>query len=175
MIVIMVNDVFVLTDFDRFFRYIGILLPLYYIMCSYLLKPYFSLKDMKYSDIFNLPTLIGVLLVVYLTISVFNLVMPSLEDSIFFAILIIVTLFGYLGICFVIYLRNQFSHTNYLLLAAICCILVNTLVPIQELYYDNPFFTAVIYSVDVIAMFFYLQFLIYARPERGEKLFSDYF
>ena len=174
MIVIMINDVFVLSDFDRFFRYVGILLPLYYILCSYLLKPYFSLKGLRYLDIFNLPTLIGILLVVYVTISVFNLVMPSLEDSMGFAVLIIITLFIYLGVCFIVYLRNQFSHTNYLLLAAICCILVNALVPVQELYYDNPLFKAVIYSVDIVAMFFYLKFLICTEPEGEDKMFSDY-
>lgn len=129
---------------------------------------------MKYVDVFNLPTLIGIFFVIYLAISVFTLVMPSIEGSIFFALLIIVSLFCYIGFCFIIYLRNQFSHTNYLLTAAVCCILVNALVPVQEFYYENSLFKAVIYSIDIVAMFFYLKFLISAKPQKGDKLFSDY-
>ena len=168
-IIIMVNDVFVLTDFDRFFDYIGILLSLYYFLCSYLFLPFISFKDIRYKEIFSPSVVIGVALVLYLTFSIFNLTMPGFEDSIGYGVLIVVSLFYYLGCCFVIYLRNRYTHSYYLLIAASGCILVNALVPIQELYYNNSVFEAVIYATDIVAMFFYLKFLINAKPIKETK------
>ncbi len=166
-VVLIINDIFVLSDFDRFFKYIGILLPLYYLLCSYLLLSFISFKSMRYKEFFTPSILIGVFFIIYLTFSVFNLLMPNLEDSIGYAVLILVAIFYYLGCCFIIYLRNQYSYAYYLLIAGICTILVNALVPIQELYYNNSVFVAIVYSVDVIAMFFYLRFLISAKPLRN--------
>ncbi|MBL0683690.1 hypothetical protein [Aquimarina mytili] len=163
-IVIMVNDVFVLSDFDRFFNYIGILLPLYYVLCSYLLMPFISFKQIRYKEIFTPSMLIGIVLIIYLTFSILNLLMPDLEDSIGYVALIIVTLFYYLGCCFIIYLRNLYTHTYYLLIAASSSILVNAMLPIQELYYNSPVFEAIVYSADIVTMFFYLKFLILAKP-----------
>ncbi|WP_299432445.1 hypothetical protein [uncultured Aquimarina sp.] len=163
-IIIMVNDVLVLSDFDRFFEYIGILLPLYYFLCSYLLLPYISFKDIKYKEIFSPSVLIGATLVLYLTFSIFNMTMPSFEDSIGYGVIIVISLFYFLGCCFIIYLRNRYTYSYYLLIAGSGCILVNALVPIQELYYNNLVFEAVIYTTDIVAMLFYLKFLINAKP-----------
>ncbi|WP_298541689.1 hypothetical protein [uncultured Aquimarina sp.] len=163
-IIIMVNDVFVLSDFDRFFNYIGVLLSSYYLVSSYLLMPFISFKDIRYKEMFSPSVLIGLLLVIYLAFSIFNLTMPNLESSIVYGIMIIVSLFYFLGCNFIIYLRNRYTHSYYLLIAASSCILVNALVPIQELYYRNSIFEAVIYSADIIAMLFYLKFLISAEP-----------
>ncbi|MEW7293067.1 hypothetical protein [Aquimarina sp. 2304DJ70-9] len=162
--IIIVNDVFVLSDFDRFLNYIGILLPLYYVLSCYLLRPFISFKHFRYKEIFSPSLLIGILLIIYLTFSILNLLMPNLEDSMAYVVLIIVSLFYYLGCCFVIYLRNLYTHAYYLLIAASSSVLVNAMLPIQELYYNNSIFEAVIYSADIVAMFFYLKFLICAKP-----------
>ncbi|WP_147406096.1 hypothetical protein [Aquimarina sp. BL5] len=90
--------------------------------------------------------------------------MPSLESSIAYAVMIMVSLFYFLGCSFIIYIRNRYTYSYYLLIAASSCILVNALVPIQELYYRNSIFEAIIYSADIVAMLFYLKFLISAKP-----------
>ncbi len=162
--VIIINDLFVLSDFDRFFNYIGVLLPTYYLLCSYLLMSFISFKYIRYKEIVTPSVLIGLLLIIYLTISILSLLMPDLKDSMGYATLILISLFYYLGCCFIVYLRNRYTYGYFLLIAAISCILVNAVLPIQELYYHNPVFEAVIYSADVIAMFFYLKFLICTEP-----------
>ncbi len=173
-LIIMANDVLVLKNFDRFFNYIGILLSSYYFLCSYLLFSFISFKGIKYKELFSPSVVIGLLLVIYLTFSIFSLTMPSFEDSIGYAVLIIISLFYYLGCCFVIYLRNRHKNSYYLLIAASSCILVNALVPIQELYYQNSVFEAVIYSADIVAMLFYLKFLIGAKTKSEDEMFSNY-
>ncbi|MHA7055985.1 hypothetical protein ACWGOQ_0002110 [Aquimarina sp. M1] len=163
-IIIMVNDVLILNDFEKFFDYIGILLPLYYFLCAYLLLAFVSFKKIRYNEIFSPSVLIGLLLVIYLTFSIFNMTMLGFENSIVYALMIIISLFYFLGCCFIIYLGNRHTNSYYLLIAASSCILVNALVPIQELYYPTSVFEAVIYSADIVAMFFYLKFLICAKP-----------
>lgn len=164
-LVIIINDFFVLGDFDRFFNYIGILLSSYYLLSSYLLMPFISFRDIRYKEMFSPSVLIGLLLVIYLAFSIFNLtIMPSLESSIAYAVMIMVSLFYFLGCSFIIYIRNRYTYSYYLLIAASSCILVNALVPIQELYYRNSIFEAIIYSADIVAMLFYLKFLISAKP-----------
>ncbi|WP_378185701.1 hypothetical protein ACE939_11355 [Aquimarina sp. W85] len=160
--IIIINDILVLSDFDRYFNIIGILLPLYYILSSYVLLPYISIRNFRYKEVFTPSVFIGMFLILYLTFSIFSLVLNNLRNSIGFAILIIGSLFYYLASCFVIYIRNQYSHAYYVLIAAICCILVNAMLPVQELYYNNSILDAVIYSTDVVAMLFYLKFLIAA-------------
>ncbi len=164
-VIVMIIDVFVLTDFDRFFKYIGMLLPLYYLLSSYLLISFISFKNIRYKEIFTPSILIGAVLIIYLTFSVLNLLMPNFEDSIGYLILIIISLFYYLGCCFIIYIRNLYAYAYYLLIAAISSILVNAMLPIQELYHNNSVFEAVVYSADIVTMFFYLKFLISAKPK----------
>ncbi|WP_405208298.1 hypothetical protein [Aquimarina sp. LLG6339-5] len=168
-IIIIINDVLVLNDFDRFFEYISILLLLYYFLCSYLLLPFISLKDIRYKEVLSPSVVIGLLLVVYLTVSIFNITMPGFKDSIGYGLIIVVSLFYFLGCSFIIYLRNRYEYSYYLLIAASSCILVNALVPIQELYYNNVIFEAIIYSVDIIAMLFYLKFLVSTEPKQETK------
>ncbi|SEL20194.1 hypothetical protein SAMN04487910_2005 [Aquimarina amphilecti] len=168
-IIIMINDVLVLKDFDLFFEYISILLLLYYFLCSYLLLPFISLKNIRYKEVLSPSVVIGLLLVVYLAISIFNMTMPGFQDSIGNGVIIVVSLFYFLGCCFIIYLRNHYQYSYYLLIAASSCILVNALVPVQELYYNNVVFEAIIYSVDIIAMLFYLKFLIRTKPMEETK------
>jgi len=167
-LILIINDIFVISDFDRFFDYIGILLPLYYFLSSYLLLSFVSFKSMRYKEFFTPSILIALFFIIYLTFSVLNLLMPNLEDSLGYTILILVSLFYYLGCCFIIYLRNLYSYAYYLLIAAICSILVNALVPIQELYYNNSVFVSIVNATDIIAMFFYLKFLIIAEPIKDD-------
>lgn len=164
--IIIINDILVLSDFDRYFNFIGVLLPLYYILSSYLLLSYVSVSKIRYKEVFSPSVLIGTFLVLYLTFSIFSLVIDVLKNSIGFAILIIASLFYYLGCCFMVYIRNQYSHGYYILIAAIGCTMVNAMLPVQELYYNNSFLDAFIYSTDVIAMLFYLKFLIRAQGIR---------
>ncbi|WP_378181745.1 hypothetical protein [Aquimarina sp. SS2-1] len=163
-VIIILNDILVLSDFDGFFDFIAMLLSAYYLLSSHLLIPFISFRNFKYKELVSPSVFITSLLVLYLAFSIFSLTMPSFKNSIFYAIMIIVSLFYFLGCCFLIYLRNRYTHSYYLLIAASCCILVNALVPIQELYYQNSVFEAVIYSADVVAMLFYLKFLISAKP-----------
>ncbi len=95
--------------------------------------------------------------------------MPGFKDSIGYGLIIVVSLFYFLGCSFIIYLRNRYEYSYYLLIAASSCILVNALVPIQELYYNNVIFEAIIYSVDIIAMLFYLKFLVSTEPKQETK------
>ncbi len=158
--IIIINDVLVLKDFDLYFEYISILLLLYYFLCSYLLLPFISLKNIKYKEMLSPSVVIGILLVVYLALSIFNMTMPGFQDAIGYGVIIVISLFYFLGCCFIIYLRNRYKYSYYLLIAASACVLVNALVPIQELYHNNVIFESIIYSVDIIAMLFYLKFLI---------------
>ncbi len=142
---------------------------LYYFLCSYLLLPFISLKDIKYKEMLSPSVVIGVLLVIYLTLSIFNMTMPGFQDAIGYGVIIVISLLYFLGCCFIIYLRNKYQYSYYLLIAASSCALVNALVPIQELYYNNVIFEAIIYSVDVIAMLFYLKFLVSTKPMEETK------
>jgi len=146
-----------------------VLLSAYYLLCSYLLKPFISLKNIKYKEIFTPSVGIGIILVMYLTFAILDLVLSIFEDAIYNMILIVISLFYYLGCCFIIFLDNRYTYAFYLLIAASSCILVNTLVPIHELYYRNSLFGVVINVMDIVAMLFYLKFLIQAEPLQKTK------
>ncbi|MCK8522449.1 hypothetical protein M0D21_12765 [Aquimarina sp. D1M17] len=173
-IIIMVNDILILKDFEQYFKYVGILLTLYYLMCSYLLLPFISFSAIRSKEFLTPSVLISIVLILYLTFSIFTLSMPNFEDSIGFAVAIIVSLFIYLACCFIIYLRNLHTYTHYLAIAGSSCILVNAMLPIQEFYYNNSVFQAVIYSADIVAMLFFLKFLISGEVIK-EKNGNSYF
>ena len=170
--IIMLNDFLILFDFDRFFDYISVLASSYYLLCSYLLIKYVSLKQFKFFKICTPPLFISVLLIIYLTITVLSLV-KILENSFFFSVLILISLFLFLGISYFIYFRNQYKYAAYLFITVSSCILVNSMVPIQELYYNHSIFAALINSVDIVSMFFYLKFLIHAELIEKDTLYRD--
>lgn len=166
-LIIMINDAFILQDFETNFRIVGILLPSFYLLNIYLLTPYIHYKNFQIKKLLSLPVVVTIFLIVYLTISILNMVFTKLEESVVFVILILVSLFSYLIACFLVYLQNNYTHTMYLFISASGSIFVNAMVPIHELYLPHNFFAAILNVIDFISLFLFLKFLICAKVKSG--------
>ena len=174
-LIIMINDAFILQDFETNFRIVGILLPSFYLFNIYLLTPYIRYKNFQIKKLVSLPVVVTIFLIVYLTISILNMVFTKLEGSLAFVILILVSLFSYLIACFLVYLQSNYTHTIYLFMSASGSIFVNAMVPIHELYLPHNFFAAILNVIDFISMFLFLQFLIKAELKDKGSVGVEYF
>jgi len=132
-----------------------------------------SFKDFEIRKIIAFPVFASVLLIVYLVISVSRLVLPRIGDSLFFLILAVFSTLFFAGMCYFIYITDKYTKSFRIFISAICCLFVNTLIPVNELFYYNKMFTMFINIVEMMGMFFLTTFLIDSKPKKTIK--QDYF
>lgn len=164
MIVVMINDTFVYINFKSHFNTVAILITIYYSLCAFLLKKYVSVKDLKIINVFSFPIIISALLVVYLIFSITELVLPHLKNSLFYLVIILISLLFFTGLCFLIYIRDRYTQNFMLFASACCCLFVNALLPINELFFYNRVFTIFLNVGEIFGIFFFMKFLIDSKP-----------
>ena len=175
MLFILITDTLVYLHFIKYFEIISILVSIYFVICSYLLKDYIAIKDIKVNSITRFPILISILLIGYLIFSITELVLPKISDSIWSLIIILFTLLIFAALCFFIYLADRYHGNIRLFIAASCCLFVNALVPINELYYYNRVFTVLINIAEIAGFYFFMKFLIDAKPIQIKSFDQKYF
>jgi len=175
MLTIMVNDTLVYWDFGKYFNQVAITIIIFYFFCLLLLKNYISLKDINLKKFLSFPIMISVILIGYLTFEISVLVLPNLQDSIVAFFLILIVLFFFVGTCFFIYIIDEFQGNFRLFITASCCLFVTALLLINNFYYYDRIFTVLINIAEVIGLYFFVNFFLYAKPIDSEHKEENYF
>lgn len=160
LIALIIGDTFISLNFEKYFAFISFLITLFYICFSMVLKEYITFKDFKLADLLSFPIIISGLLVSYMIYAITELIWPHLLGSLFYLIIILISLLLFVGMCFLIYIRDRFKYNVLLFASACCCLFVNSLLPINELYYYTKTFSIILNLTQFVSIFLLTQFLI---------------
>lgn len=168
MVILMVNDTFVYLNFKEYFDLVAVCIITFYLLCMLLLRKFIALKDLQIKKIITFPIITSGLLMGYLIVSISQLVLPSLMESIvsFFAILI--ALLSFALTCFLIYIIDRYKGNVRLFASANCCLFVNALLLINHFYYHTRIFTVLVNVAEIAGLYFFLRFLMEAK--QGEMI-----
>jgi len=163
MLLLLVNDTFVYLDFTKYFDFIAVTIIGFYTLCILMLRKFIALKELEIKKIITFPIIISGILMGYLIVSISQLVLPSLMDSIvsFFAILI--GLLSFALTCFFIYIIDRYKGNVRLFASANCCLFVNALLLINHFYYHTRIFTVLVNVAEIAGLYFFLRFLMEAK------------
>ncbi|WP_211075429.1 hypothetical protein [Aquimarina sp. MMG016] len=175
MLILFVNDTLVYSDFMRYFDAIAIVIALYYVFSMFLLKVFFTLKGVNLNTIFSFPVIISLVLISYLTYSITDLVLPHILDSLLFFGIIMISMISFVSMCFYVYITDKYSGNFRLFIVACCCLFVNALLPINEILYYNRVFTIVVNVAEMAGLYFFMEFLIKAKPQDLIRKEQSYF
>ena len=166
MLVMMVNDSLILTDFSSYFPVIASLGTIYFSLNILLIKRFLEEKDILFSKLYSFPIIVGVLLMGYLIYSITDLVLPYIEESILFLGLFVISLLIFIILCFMIYLADRFTGNLMLFIAASCCLMVNALLPINYFVFQTKVFVLLIHILELLGFYFFTLFLIESKEKK---------
>ncbi len=175
MIAVLVTDIFVYLDFIKYFDTIILLVSVYYLGCSFLLKKFISKDDARLHKLITLPVLISLIFIAYLIFSITSLAIPKLNSSIWIVALGIISALLFSAVNFMIYMVDRYEKSIYLFVTACCAICIDALLAINEMYYYTRVFTVVINSVEIIGLYFLVRFLIETKPRSVVPKDQNYF
>ncbi|WP_378187210.1 hypothetical protein ACE939_02535 [Aquimarina sp. W85] len=166
MLLIIVNDTLVYLDFSGYFRAIAIFISIFYIICTITLRKFIKLERIKASELVTFPVITSLFLVVYLMISVIDMIAPYVKNALGYFIAIFITQLTFVGACVYVYFVNKYKGSFLLFIAASCCLFVNAFLPVNEFYFYHVAFTVVINIAESLGLFFYTKFLIEASEKK---------
>ncbi len=175
MLVLLVNDTLIYIDFAKYFDLVAITIIIFYLLCVFLLKKYINLADLQIKKFVTFPIIISLTLISYLIFSISELVLPSLMDSIFSFFMILIILLLFVAACFFIYIIDKYEGNFRLFVSASCCLFVSALLLINYFYFHTRVFTILINIAEVAGLYFFLRFLMEAKPIDFEYEKSKYF
>ncbi len=175
MLVLLVNDTLIYIDFAKYFDLVAITVITFYLLCVFLLRKYIVLTDLQIKKIVTFPIVISLALISYLIFSISELVLPSLIDSVFSFFVILIVLLIFVAACFFIYIVDKYEGNFRLFISASCCLFVNALLLINYFYFHTRVFTILINIAEIAGLYFFLRFLIEAKPIDLEYEKEKYF
>ncbi|WP_299251548.1 hypothetical protein [uncultured Aquimarina sp.] len=175
MLVILVNDTLIYLDFATYFDLVAIIIVTFYLLCIFLLKKYIALADLQIKKFITFPIVISLALISYLIFSISQLVLPSLMDSFFLFFMILIVLLLFVAACFFVYITDKYEGNFRLFISASCCLFVNALLLINYFYFHTRVFTILINIAEIAGLYFFLRFLMEAKPINLEYEKDKYF
>lgn len=174
MLIMMLNDTLIVTDFSSYFPIISALGTIYFIFNILVIKRFLEERDILFSKLYSFPIIIGVLLMCYLIYSITDLVYPFVRGSFLFLIIFVISLLIFVILCFLIYLADRFTGNFRLFITASCCLIVNALLPMYYFVYQTKVFVVLIHLLELIGFFFFALFLVESKEKKdinAETLF----
>ena len=164
LISLIASDYFAYTDMNSNFEMVCIATSTYLIASCFALKDYFSQLKVHWIKLLSLPLLISLALVIFLIISISDIVLFSLPESTPYIIITIIPLLIYLSISYYIYMADIYNSGIKVLLSAIISVLVIALSPINELFYSSSVFTVGITTAYIGGIYMFMQFITETAP-----------
>ncbi|GAA3517571.1 hypothetical protein GCM10022393_34600 [Aquimarina addita] len=159
----------VYIDFVKYFNEIALVIIVYYLISTYLLYEYISIKDIKIKKVFSLPILISVVLIIYLIYSITTLILPNLKGSIVSFFLILIAQMLFVNVCFLIYMIDKYQGNYKLFITACGCFFVNAILVINYFYFYSRVFTVLVNFAEIMALYFFARFLIDIKQISNSK------
>jgi len=171
--VLLVTTTLINMDFLKYFKIIAVLISMFFLLCTLLLRKFISIKYLIFKKLFSLPVLISCVLVLYLFYSIVQLTLPVIGDSLGFVLFTLLNLLVFSGFCLVIYVMDRYEKTIYLFVSASSTILVFLLIAINELYYFNKAFTILFNAFEIVGLYFFASFFIETKVKKisGDELY----
>ncbi|MFD2561773.1 hypothetical protein [Aquimarina rubra] len=175
MLVLIFNDTLIYLDFAKYFDLVAVTIIFFYSLCVVLLKNYITIADIQIKKLVTFPILISLVLISYLIFSISQLVLPNLIDSVVSFFMILIVLLIFVATCFFIYIIDKFQGNFRLFISASCCLFVSALLLINFFYYHTRVFTTLINVAEIAGLYFFLRFLMEAKPIDTEFENEKYF
>ncbi len=172
---IIATDIFTYIDFLKYYDIIAVLIAMFYTFCVLSLKSYIIKKDIALQKLISPPVIISIVLIGYLIFSITELVLPKIQNSVGMIVIIVVSLVVFSGVSFFIYVADRYEKSIYLFIAACCTLFVDALLAINELYYYNRVFTALINIAEIAGLYFFTSFFIETKEITNKSIEKEYF
>ncbi len=165
LLVIIVCDILIYLDFLHYFSVICILISIYFVLCTVVIKKFISTEKFKITSLLSVPILVSICLITYLIYSILQLILYMILDAIPYVIISIFSLLAYVGSSYFIYITDRYKGGLKLLIVACLCMFIVCLIAINELFYYNVVFTVLIVSTHILGFYIFMKFLIETKPE----------
>jgi len=175
MLLILVVDIFIYTDFVRYYDIIAVLITLFYALGSFLIKDYILKEDLQIKKLISISVAIGTLFIVYLIYSITELAMPKINDSLFSVASITISLLLFSACSFIVYKADRYEKGIYLFIATCCTLFTDALLAINELYYYTREFTVLANISEIIGLYFFTSFFVQTSLKDKTLDESDFF
>ena len=146
------------------FKMVCVTMFMYLVAFCFALKDYLNQIKLHWSKLISVPLLISLALVIFLVISISDLVLYLLPGSTPYIIITVVPLLTYVAISYYIYVSDRYNAGIKLLFSACLCILTVALCPINELFYPSPVFTVFVTTAHLLGMYTFMQFIRSTAP-----------
>lgn len=174
LLIIVINDTLVYIDFVGYFDEVAITISIFYVICVFLLKDYIAFGDIKIKKHISFPVVISLVLIVYLTYSISELVLPNLKQSLIPFFTVMLLLFCFVTVCFSVYITDEYKGNFRLFISASCCLFTCALLLINFYYYYITVFIVLINIAEIAGHYFFMEFLIKAKKVDKNLATEDY-
>ncbi len=175
MIMVMISEIFTMKDFSKYFGILVLFLSVHYVVNMVII--WRSLQKVKISlkKIFTTQLIITMILIIYVVLSVAELIMPipSVSENKVFLNVLIICFVSFIGCCYYIYLNSRTVISYSLMVTASCFLISNILTALDKLYVSIEIFTIMSNILQISGEFFLIKFFI--EQDKLEPNGNDYF
>ncbi|WP_343912224.1 hypothetical protein [Aquimarina litoralis] len=164
-----VCDILIYSDFVGNFSIICLLTACYFLMCSLAFRKYVDFKAITKNTFWSIPLVVSAALIVYLIVSIFNLLVDMVKDAILEVVICLFFSTAHILLSYMIYKRDTYKEAYKLIVVSCLCIFIVSLLPINEMFYSNNIFTVLVNIAHVLSLYLFMQFLIKTHPEKDIK------
>lgn len=165
LLVILITDILIYTDFAEHFSVICLLICLYFLICSISIRKFIVLSKFQWSPILSFPFLICTFLITYLIFAISQLLLPFIIPALPYLIISLIGSLTFVITSYIIYNTDRYQDAFKLLAVIGLSTFVVALLPINELFYYNKVFTVLINIAHILGLYIFMGFLIKAKPE----------
>ncbi len=162
MLLIMISEILTMKDFSKHFVGITIFLSIHYILDIVLLFKSLQKIRIRLKKIFTAQLIITMILIIYVVLSVAELIMPipSVGENKVFLNVLIICFVLFIGCCYYIYLNSRTIVSYSLMVTASCFLISNILTALDKLYVSVEVFTIMSNLLQISGEFFLIKFFI---------------
>ncbi len=158
LLVMLLSDILSFYDFKTYFVWISILVSIYLICCTLILKRYINIGKLK--PIWSISVLISALstsYIIYTTLKLLINIVPN--NQVFFVVMCATCLIIYAVTFAIIYLNDNYSAGTILLTSGIFMIFQITLSSINKFLYFDKTFSVLTVICHVISIYLFMKFI----------------
>ncbi|TYB76668.1 hypothetical protein ES676_04805 [Bizionia saleffrena] len=173
-LLVLVSDILSLLNFFNHFTWIAILTASYLICLIIILIKYLSKSRLK--SVMSLSVVLGMLLVTYIIFAVVDLLINNIPTHfVIYTVFVAFCLFIFSITFAMVYISDKYVNGPVLLASGIFNIFQMTLSSINEFFFYNRTFTAVIVICHILSLYLFMKFIAEAKVVEIEDVDEKYF
>ena len=158
--IMLISDILIYTDFKSYFSIICILIGVYFLLNSLVLKRFVMRYKFQWNALLSLPLVIGTALIIYLIYAISELLISYVLKALPFVIFSLAGSITFTITSYLTYHVVKYDEKVSIMIVAGICIFIVALVPINELFFYNKVFTVLINLTHVLGLYIFMKFLV---------------